>query len=162
MREDILKPASTRSKIVVSLKEPKDANGKTRAFLSSDEIIYELDPYDKVRMRLLVENEKFYKAYERTIEQVRENINYQPMKRRVNCCLQIFYYAIQYILLLICIYFALLVIQLSLFNLVIMGILIKIIHNLYGLLDSIRWKLEFTHKTDDFKKFIDKQNNEVY
>lgn len=43
-----------------------------------------------------------------------------------------------------------------------MGILFKIIHNLYGLLDSIRWKLEFTHKTDDFKKFIDRQNNEVY
>ena len=50
------------------------------------------------------------------------------MKRRVNCCLQLFYFAVQYILLLIIVYFSLLVIQLSLFNLVIMGILLKLIH----------------------------------
>ena len=63
MREDILKPASTRSKIVVSLKEPKDGSGK-KQFRADQEIEYELDPYDKVRMRLLVEGEKFYKAYQ--------------------------------------------------------------------------------------------------
>jgi hypothetical protein len=29
--------------------------------------VYELDPYDKVRMRLLKKDEKLYKAYEETI-----------------------------------------------------------------------------------------------
>ena len=94
MREDILKPASTRSKIVVSLKEPKDASGKTNKFGPNDPIEYELDPYDKVRMRLLVEGEKFYKAYQQTIDEIKDNIRLQPMKRRVNCCLQLSLYSV--------------------------------------------------------------------
>jgi len=66
IRDDILKPASTRSKIVVNLKENK-INGKKAEFKSTDPIEYELDPYDKVRMRLLKKDEKLYKAYEETI-----------------------------------------------------------------------------------------------
>ena len=65
-------------------------------------------------------------------------------------------------MLLVMIYFSLLVIQLSLFNLVIMGILLKLIHQFWQFLDAIRWKLEFNYKTEDFKKFIDRQNEEVY
>ena len=54
IRDDILKPASTRSKIVVNLKEYfDDSTKKKRPFKDSDAIVYELDPYDKVRMRLL-------------------------------------------------------------------------------------------------------------
>merc|ERR1711981_1049052 len=84
------------------------------------------------------------------------------MKRRVNCCLFLVYILLQYLLLLVMIYFSLLVIQLSLFNLVIMGILLKLIHQFWQFLDAIRWKLEFNYKTEDFKKFVDRQNEEVY
>ena len=49
IKDDILRPASTRSKIVVNLKEPTDGK-KKRQFSDKDEIIYELDKYDKVRM----------------------------------------------------------------------------------------------------------------
>jgi len=38
-----------------------------REFKADDKIVYELDPYDKVRMRLLKKDEKLYKAYEETI-----------------------------------------------------------------------------------------------
>ena len=41
IKDDILKPASTRSKIVVNL---NDKNGQFK---------YELDPYDRVRMQLI-------------------------------------------------------------------------------------------------------------
>jgi hypothetical protein len=59
-----LKPASTRSKIVVNLKPPINPNtNRKRAFKDSDNIEYILDPYDKVRMRLLEANEKLYKKY---------------------------------------------------------------------------------------------------
>ena len=73
IRDDILKPASTRSKIVVNLKEPLTSNGKKREYKSNDAIEYELDPYDKVRMRLLKKDEKLYKAYLETINQIKEN-----------------------------------------------------------------------------------------
>ena len=49
-REDILKPASTRSRIVVELINPKGEGDKQRDFTASDPINYYIDPYDKVRM----------------------------------------------------------------------------------------------------------------
>ena len=70
IQDDILKPASTRSKIVVNLHEYKDKNGKRRPFTKDDPIVYEMDPYDKVRMRLLRDDEELYKAYLKTIEQL--------------------------------------------------------------------------------------------
>ena len=74
IRDDILKPASTRSKIVVNLKEPKNTiNGKKRAFKADDLIEYELDPYDKVRMRLLKKDELLFKKYEETILSIKTN-----------------------------------------------------------------------------------------
>ena len=73
LRDDILKPASTRSKIVVNLIEPRDDNGQIRAFRSTDEVNYELDAYDKVRMRLLRSNEAFYTAYLAMTDEIRRN-----------------------------------------------------------------------------------------
>ena len=61
IRDDILKPASTRSKIVVTLKIPDEVKKGDRDWRHDDEIDYELDPYDKVRMRLLRSNEELYK-----------------------------------------------------------------------------------------------------
>jgi hypothetical protein len=49
-REDILKPASTRSRIVVELENPKGDGEKQRDFTASDPINYKIDPYDEVRM----------------------------------------------------------------------------------------------------------------
>ena len=101
LRDDILKPASTRSKIVVNLIEPRDPKnkGQIRAFNSTDEVNYELDPYDKVRMRLLRSNEDFYKAYQAMTDEIRRNPQLQPKKKRVNFCLQFFYFLVQYIVL---------------------------------------------------------------
>ena len=43
---------------------------KKKPFTSSDKIEYELDPYDKVRMRLLRKDEELYKAYKKLIEDI--------------------------------------------------------------------------------------------
>ena len=66
IKDDILRPASTRSKIVVNLIEPKK-DGQKREFTKDDPIEYELDPYDKVRMKLIFEEQKLYKRYQETI-----------------------------------------------------------------------------------------------
>jgi hypothetical protein len=70
MKDDILRPASTRSKIVVNLREPGDKGGSKKTFGRDEKIEYILDIYDKVRMKLFLENEKLYKAYENTINQL--------------------------------------------------------------------------------------------
>lgn len=53
----------------MNLKEPTDGK-KKRQFSDKDEIIYELDKYDKVRMQLLHSGEKLYRAYEKTIHEL--------------------------------------------------------------------------------------------
>ena len=73
IKDDILRPASTRSKIVVNLKESKEG------------ISYELDKYDKVRMQLLLPDQKLYKCYLETIREITTNIKYQPRKRSLPC-----------------------------------------------------------------------------
>ena len=72
IKEDILRPASTRSKIVVNLKEPPSADGKRkkRQFSDKDKVEYELDKYDKVRMQLYKPGEKLYKCYLDTINEL--------------------------------------------------------------------------------------------
>lgn len=56
IKDDILKPASTRSKIVVNLN------------LENGGYEYEIDPYDKVRMQLINDEEELWHAYEDTIK----------------------------------------------------------------------------------------------
>lgn len=108
IKDDILRPASTRSKIVVNLKEP-DAK-KKRQLGKSDEIKYILDPYDKVRMQLIYEDEKLYKAYMVTINELENKLQYQPRKRQMPC----YYLApavfIEYLILFLFIYFFFLII----------------------------------------------------
>lgn len=68
MKDDVLRPASTRSKIVINLD-------------TTDGYKYKIDPYDKVRMKLLRPNKELYLAYEATIEQLQENSKFQPKKK---------------------------------------------------------------------------------
>lgn len=55
-----------------------------------------------------------------------------------------------------------LIVQLSLFNLVILGILIKLLIKIWQFFEAIRWKIEFNWKTKQFNNFIKKQYEEVY
>jgi hypothetical protein len=63
IKNDVLRPASTRSKIVVNLS-------------TEDGYKYNIDAYDKVRMKLILPNEKLFKAYEHTISMIEKNKNY--------------------------------------------------------------------------------------
>ena len=63
IKDDVLRPASTRSKIVVNLS-------------TEDGYKYHIDAYDKVRMKLILPNEKLYKAYEHTISKIESNKNF--------------------------------------------------------------------------------------
>lgn len=73
LKDDILRPASTRSKIVVNLKEPQSdpsSGGRRKTFEKSDKYEYELDPYDQVRMKLIFDGQKLYNAYQITINEL--------------------------------------------------------------------------------------------
>lgn len=162
IQDDILKPASTRSKIVVNLKEYKDKNGKRRPFTKDDEIIYEMDPYDKVRMRLLRDDEELYKAYLKTTDQLSSDPRLQPKKIEVPCYFKWPIVLLECIFILVLLYVFFLIIQLALFNLVILGIIFVFMQKIYHIFEAIRWKFGFNYKTKRFSSFIKEQNEQVY
>ena len=108
---------------MVNLKEYKDKNGKRRPFTKDDAIEYQMDPYDKVRMRLLRDNEELYKAYLKTIDRLCKDSSLQPKKIEVPCYIKWPFILFEFLILLALVYFFFLVIQLALFNLVILGII---------------------------------------
>merc|ERR1712166_910481 len=54
-------------------------------------------------------------------------------------------------------YLFFLIIQLALFNLVILGILFVFIKRFWVFLEAIRWKIQFNYRTKLFVKFIQSQ-----
>jgi len=68
----------------------------------------------------------------------------------------------EFIFLLFFAYVFFLIIQLALFNLVIIGIIIVIGKKIWQLVEALRWKCTFQYRTKDFIKFIDQQNQTVY
>lgn len=124
IKDDVLRPASTRSKIVVNL-DPE--TGK-----------YVIDPYDRVRMKLLLPREELYKAYEHTITQIENNKNYQPTTRKMPFYYYVPAFVAELVFLLIFFYLFFLIIQLALFNLVIIGIIIVVGQKIYLLVEALR------------------------
>jgi len=163
-KDDILRPASTRSKIVVNLIEPnkKNDSSKRQPFGPNDQVKYELDKYDKVRMQLLLPDQALYKAYKKTIDKLEEEINLQPRKRKMPCWYLAPAELIVWLLMIIVIYIFFLVIQLALFNLVIVGIIIVFTTKFWQFLQAFKDKFQFTYKTKDFLQFIGQQNVTVY
>ena len=157
IKEDILRPASTRSKIVVNLKEPASEPGKRnkRQFSDKDKIEYELDKYDKVRMQLYKGGEKLYKCYLETIKELETKPHLQPRKRKMPFYMTIPLRCVQFIVLFIFIYAFFLIIQLALFNLVIVGIIIVFISKIWQFLEAFIDKIKFNYKTKDFIAFIE-------
>mmetsp|Transcript_17698 Transcript_17698/g.29935 ORF Transcript_17698/g.29935 Transcript_17698/m.29935 type:complete len:272 (-) Transcript_17698:47-862(-) len=160
-KDDILKPASTRSKIVVNLREPEDPKDKSSK-LKQEGDLYELDPYDEVRMKLYKEDQKFYKAYMNTIKELKKNTDLQPKKRQMPLPRHCLIILVEAVVLILVFYFFFLILQLALFNLVILGILFVFMKKLYKFAEACRWKLKFEYKTQEFNKFIERQNQEVY
>lgn len=67
-----------------------------------------------------------------------------------------------FVLLALLFYFFFLIVQLALFNLVIVGILFVFFKKVYNFLDAVKEKFMFNYKTKDFNEFIDRQNANVY
>ena len=55
-----------------------------------------------------------------------------------------------------------LVVQLALFNLVIIGIICVFFKNFWQFLEAARWKCKFKYRTKDFMNFIEQENANVY
>lgn len=97
-----------------------------------------------------------------TKEKLETDIKLQPRKRTCPFCLNLFMIIIEIAIIIFVLYVFFLIIQLALFNLVILGILFVFIRRIYAFLEAIRWKFQFTYRTSEFKKFIDSQNETVY
>lgn len=69
---------------------------------------------------------------------------------------------ISILIVLIYLYVCFLFLQLALFNLIMFGVFIVYFKNLYLFLAAIEYRYKNNYKNTPFKKFIEKQNDEVY
>ena len=72
------------------------------------------------------------------------------------------YFLVELFFMIVFVYISFLIIQLALFNLVIIGIVFVILKKIFYIAETVRWKLMFNKKTKDFQKFIANQNQTVY
>ena len=86
----------------------------------------------------------------------------QPRKRKMPCWRLTIINFFEWTLLLIIIYIFFLIIQLALFNLVIVGIIWVFITKIYQFLEAFKEKWKFNYRTKDFTAFIELQNQTVY
>ena len=84
------------------------------------------------------------------------------MKRRMPCCFSSVFFLGELLLFVMVLYVFFLVVQLALFNLVIIGILLVWLKKFWNLLETCRKSCNFDYKTKEFRKYIKIQNAEVY
>lgn len=109
-----------------------------------------MDPYDKVRMQLIYADKKLYKEYTKTINELEANPKLQPRKRQMPFWYQLPAILIEIAFLAVVYYAFFLIIQLALFNLVIIGIILVLGKKLYQFVEALRWKWKFKYQTKDF------------
>lgn len=109
-------------------------------------------------MKLLLPNKKLYAAYEHTISELETNSKYQPKTKKMPCFFQVPALVVEAMILLVFFYIFFLIIQLALFNLVIIGIIYVIGKKIVQLVEALRWKCAFQYRTKDFIQFIESQN----
>ena len=113
-------------------------------------------------MQLYKSGEKLYKCYLETIKELQTKPALQPRKRKMPFYMLVPARLIQFIVLFFFIYCFFLIIQLALFNLVIVGIILVFISKIWQFLEAFIDKFKFNYKTKDFVAFIEQQNQTVY
>jgi len=127
-----------------------------------EEIRYDVDDYDKVRMQLLFENELFYRNFKETKKELENNIKYQPRKREMPCCYNFGILMLELVIIALVVYGFLLLTMLCMLNYILIGVFILCTLKIFKILEKMRKKLGFKYKTKDFAKFLKKENATVY
>lgn len=113
-------------------------------------------------MKLLFENELFYKNFKETKKLLETNTKYQPRKREMPCCANFGIIILEIIVILLVIYSFLLLTMVCMLNYVLIGVFAFCTIKLYKILEKMRKKLGFKYQTKDFVKFMKKENATVY
>lgn len=109
-------------------------------------------------MQLLLAEQKLYLQYEETIKQLEEKPSLQPRKKQMPIYMDMPLLLAEILILAALLYLFFLIVQLALFNLVIIGILIVFFKTMLYFFESLRKQCKFRYRTKDFINFIDEQN----
>jgi hypothetical protein len=143
--EDHSIPGSTPSKIIVSMIDYKDGSFKAT---SNKDFKYKIDIFDKLRLRLLEDDDKMWNRFKKMMDTIEKNKKYHPWRRSVPCLLSLIIGLILFSVVMVILYFLLLVIQLALFNLVIIGICL-----MFARLIILRFVSMFESFKNNYKSF---------
>ena len=146
--DELIKPSSSRVKLVIDWQPPMDGQPGR----------YILQEKDKRVFSEYMEPEKL----EDTLRQLHENRDLLPQYKRVPCCTKFLCLSLRLIITILYLYINLIILQLALFNLIMLGVMLVWLRKFWGILQAVQFKFEFNYKTKAFKQFIEDQNTNVY
>ena len=170
-QEDILRPSSTRSIIVVNLvygeiqgnkfiEKKKTKNIKKKNIHRDYDIQYNMDKYDMVRMKLALPESKLYRLFEQMKHDIQNNRRLQPRKMQIHRCRQLGLFIPQILVILGTFYLMVLIMQAVLFNLVLLGIMFVYFMKFIQWLEHWKEQHYFNIKKRDLETYMTQTNLE--
>lgn len=143
--EDLLKPFSTKMKRAI--------------FYDNKLKRYHLSEKDEEILRNYFEINKFYEYQFEIIQ----NKNLRPFDKKLPLCTRFLLRVIlPVVATVIYSYACLMLLQLALFNVILMGIMVIGLSKIWHFLNKFSFKYEYNYRTKDFKKHIEKANDEYF
>lgn len=100
--------------------------------------------------------------FEKTTREIETNINLRPFDLKQPFFRKLGFKLLALFVILIYLYACLILLQLALFNLILLGIMIIYLKKLYYLLFSFEYKQDYNYRNRRFKQFIEAENNRYY
>jgi len=144
MTDDVFKPTSTRAKLVIEFNTGKGE--------------FQMTERDKEILNDYIDIAELNK----TTNAIETNIKLRPFERKAPYCRKKSMSLLTLIVLLVYFYINFIILQLALFNLVMLGVMIVYFRRLYLYLHSIEVSFNQKYKNKDFKKFIETENTRYY
>ena len=141
---DLLRPFSSRVKLVIFYNE------KTKS--------YEISEKDRQIMQDYISFEDFYK----TTHEIETSVKLRPFDKRTPCLNTLGLVLMSFIVILIYLYVCFIILQLALFNPIMMGVMYVYFKKVFGFLTAIRFRYDYNYRNKDFKKFVEAENERFY
>ena len=123
-----------------------------------DEKRYIISDKDKEVMQKYMTVEEFHK----TTKEIENSMRLRPFDMRTPCCKRFLLKMLTIIFLIIYSYACFILLQLALFNLIMLGVMLVYFNKLFMFFAAVCFKYDYNYRNSPFQKFIEKENERFY
>ena len=114
------------------------------------------------KRRELERNKVDFSEFQNTAQQIERDVRLRPFEYKQPICRRIGFRLLSIFCVLVYLYVTLLIVQMALFNLVVLGVVIVYLTRLVTLLHAFEFNQDHAYRTRPFKRFIEQENERYY